>query len=43
MRALREIEYQGPFTYECQVEGDNLAQKLVTLRENFIWLNSIAD
>jgi sugar phosphate isomerase/epimerase len=41
MQALREIDYQGAFTYECDIEGDSLAEKLAKLRENFAWLNSL--
>ena len=41
MQALREIEYKGPFTYECEVEGHSLAEKLAILRDNFTWLNSL--
>jgi sugar phosphate isomerase/epimerase len=41
MQALREIDYQGPFTYECDIEGDSLAEKLAKLRDNFTWLNSL--
>ena len=42
MQALREIDYKGPFTYECDVEGDSLAAKLAKLRGNFNWLESLA-
>jgi sugar phosphate isomerase/epimerase len=38
MWALREIDYQGPFTYECEVEGENLPEKLEKLQANFNWL-----
>jgi sugar phosphate isomerase/epimerase len=41
MQALRAIDYQGPFTYECEVEGDSLAEKLAKLRDNFTWLDSL--
>ena len=41
MQALREINYQGPFTYECAVDGDSLAAKLAKLRDNFTWLDSL--
>jgi sugar phosphate isomerase/epimerase len=43
MQALREIDYQGPFTYECDIEGDSLAEKLAKLRDNFSWLDSLMD
>jgi sugar phosphate isomerase/epimerase len=42
MQALREIDYRGPFTYECEVEGKDLAEKLAKLRENFFWLENFA-
>jgi sugar phosphate isomerase/epimerase len=42
MQALREIDYEGPFTYECEVEGQSLVEKLAQLRENFNWLNGLA-
>jgi sugar phosphate isomerase/epimerase len=38
MQALREIDYQGPFTYECDVAGGNLTEKLTSLQENYHWL-----
>ena len=41
MQALREIDYRGPFTYECDIEGDSLAEKLAKLRDNFTWLDSL--
>jgi sugar phosphate isomerase/epimerase len=40
MQSLKKIDYQGPFTYECEVEGDSLAEKLAILRNNFNWLSS---
>jgi len=41
VRALREIEYPGPFTYECNANGNTPAEKLAVLRENFQWLSSL--
>ena len=41
MQALREIDYAGPFTYECEAEGNNLEEKLVVLHENFKWLKNL--
>ena len=41
MQALREIDYQGPFTYECDVEGSSLPEKLATIRVNYNWLNGL--
>ena len=43
MQSLRAIDYQGPFTYECEIEGDSLPEKLAKLRDNFTWLDSLAD
>jgi len=40
MQALIEIDYQGPFTYECEVEGDSFTEKLAKLRDNFTWLDN---
>jgi sugar phosphate isomerase/epimerase len=41
MQALRAIDYKGPFTYECEVEGGSLAEKLAKLHANFTWLDSL--
>ncbi len=41
MQALAQIDYHGPFTYECEVEGNTLPEKLAILRENFNWLSSL--
>jgi sugar phosphate isomerase/epimerase len=41
MQALRAIHYPGPFTYECEVEGDTLPEKLEALRANFNWLQNL--
>ncbi len=41
VQALREIDYKGPFTYECEVEGASLPDKLGKLRENYYWLESL--
>jgi sugar phosphate isomerase/epimerase len=43
MQALREIDYKGPFTYECDLEGDSLADKLAKLRDNFSWLENLGN
>ena len=43
MQALWEINYQGQFTYECDIEGDSLAEKLAKLKDNFSWLDSLVD
>jgi len=41
MQALSDIKYQGPFTYECDVEGNNLAEKLTKMQSNYRWLNGL--
>ena len=41
LAALDEIDYQGPFNYECSVEGDTLEEKIRALEENFDWLRSL--
>lgn len=40
MQALHDINYKGPFTYECDVDGDSLVEKLAKLRANFNWLEN---
>jgi sugar phosphate isomerase/epimerase len=41
MQALREIDYQGPFTYECNVDGESQTEKLALLKANFTWLANL--
>jgi sugar phosphate isomerase/epimerase len=41
MQALRAIDYHGPFTYECDIEGDSLHEKLTRLQDNFNWLANL--
>lgn len=41
MQALQEINYKGPFTYECSVDGDTVAEKLSKMKDNFNWLSSL--
>ncbi|MBC8162932.1 MAG: sugar phosphate isomerase/epimerase, partial [Roseiflexaceae bacterium] len=37
-RALREIGYRGPCTYECALAGATPQERLHTLAENFAWI-----
>jgi sugar phosphate isomerase/epimerase len=41
MQSLHDIDYNGPFNYESHLEGDNPAEKIKNLEENFKWLSSI--
>jgi sugar phosphate isomerase/epimerase len=43
MQSLREIDYKGPFTYECNLESDDLAEKLAMLHDNFTWLDNLGN
>lgn len=38
MAALREIDYAGPFNYECIWKDGTLAERIGKLEENFDWL-----
>jgi sugar phosphate isomerase/epimerase len=39
VEALQDINYQGPFNYECLPPGDNLEEKITALENNFEWMN----
>ena len=41
MQALRDIDYSGPFNYECQIEGETIAERLQSLEENYDWLSRL--
>ena len=41
MQALRDIDYDGPFNYECKPAGETAAARIQTLEENFKWLSSL--
>jgi sugar phosphate isomerase/epimerase len=41
MQALRDIDYSGPFNYECKIEGETVAERIQALTENYRWLSSL--
>ena len=41
MQALRDINYGGPFNYECKIEGETVAARIQTLEDNFAWLSRL--
>lgn len=43
MRALAEINYQGPFNYECQPDGATAAERVRDLEHNFCWLAGLTE
>ncbi len=38
MAALRDIDYRGPFNYECKLDGDTPEERIAVLEGNFEWL-----
>lgn len=38
--ALREINYQGPYTYEAHLPGESVQEKLAALQQNYAWLST---
>jgi sugar phosphate isomerase/epimerase len=38
MEALRDIDYGGPFNYECQLDGGTPQERIESLENNFEWL-----
>lgn len=38
MAALREINYAGPFNYECQLVGETPKERVESVEKNFDWL-----
>jgi len=42
MESLRDINYSGPFNYECTLEGETPQERIETLQENFRWLTGMA-
>ena len=38
MQALRDVDYAGPFNYECKLEGDTPQERVRSLEKNFKWL-----
>jgi len=41
MNALRDIDYSGPFNYECGLGDGSPAERIDVLRKNFDWLASL--
>jgi sugar phosphate isomerase/epimerase len=41
MAALREIDYQGPFNYECKLAEQTPSRRLAGLEKNFDWLSQL--
>ena len=41
MQALRDIDYQGPFNYECPPDGDTPQERVRSLEQNFEWLSAL--
>ncbi|MBN1917932.1 MAG: sugar phosphate isomerase/epimerase [Verrucomicrobia bacterium] len=42
MAALRDIDYAGPFNYECGLdEGETVEERIRYLEKNFDWLSSL--
>jgi len=41
MHALRDIDYQGPFNYECRPPGETAAERVRALEKNFEWLSGL--
>ncbi|NOZ21191.1 MAG: sugar phosphate isomerase/epimerase [Planctomycetes bacterium] len=36
--ALRDIDYQGPFNYECKLDGETVEERIRSLEANVNWL-----
>ena len=41
MQALRDIDYSGPFNYECEMEGETPQARIASLEQNFDWLSTL--
>lgn len=41
MQALRDVDYGGPFNYECGLPGKTPQQRLEALERNFAWLSAL--
>ena len=41
MAALREVNFNGPMTYECVPDGNTLEEKVQSLDKNIAWLSSL--
>ena len=42
MKALAEIHYNGPFTFECSGDGEDLSAKMTDLSATYQWLYGLA-
>jgi len=38
MQVLKDIDYQGPFNYECHPPGETVEERIAQFEENFAWL-----
>jgi len=43
MTALADIDYQGPFNYESQIEGDTPQERVRSLEQNYAWLSGLLE
>ena len=41
MAALRDIDYAGPFNYECGLDGETPEERIRSLESNFDWLSGL--
>jgi sugar phosphate isomerase/epimerase len=41
LQALRDINYEGPFNYECRIEGETISARIRALEDNFAWLSRL--
>jgi hexosaminidase len=41
MQALRDVDYGGPFNYECGLPGETPQQRLAALEGNYAWLSGL--
>jgi sugar phosphate isomerase/epimerase len=41
LQALREVDYAGPFNYECGIPGDTPQERIAALEENYRWLSAL--
>jgi len=41
MQALRDIDYLGPFNYECEMDGETPQARIASLEQNFDWLSTL--
>jgi hexosaminidase len=41
LRALDDIDYQGPFNYECDADGQTPHERVRSFESNFAWLSNL--